>query len=290
MLGRRIARQLCNSGHTVTALSRSPVKDPSFTASYHWDPEKEAMDAHAFDGVDAVIHLAGAGIADRRWTPQRKAELLNSRVRSTAFLRQQLDSLPNRIHTVIAASAVGYYGDTGSRLVTETDPSGQGFLAETCLKWEGALQSLGNDLRRLVIFRIGFVIDRSSGALPVMARPVRFFAGAPYGDGQQYISWIDSVDLSRLFDYAIARTDMKGVFNAVAPGAVTNKAFVRALGGVLHRPVWPFGIPGWLLKAILGEQSALVLDGQHVSADKVGANGFRFDFPDLVSSLEHHLN
>ncbi|MFM2136632.1 MAG: hypothetical protein RL021_2032 [Bacteroidota bacterium] len=290
MLGRRIARQLCNSGHTVAALSRSPVKDLSFTASFQWDPDQGVMDAHAFEGVDAVVHLAGAGIADRRWTTRRKEELLTSRVRSTAFLKEQLEKVPNRIHAVIAASAVGYYGDTGSRLITEADASGQGFLAETCLKWEAALQSLGNDQRRLVIFRIGFVIDRSDGALPVMARPVRFFAGAPYGDGQQYISWIDSVDLTRLFDYAVVNSEMRGVFNAVAPGVVTNEVFIRTVAGVLHRPVWPIGIPAWLLKVLLGEQSALVLDGQRVSADKVGASGFAFDFPDLTSSLEHHLN
>jgi uncharacterized protein (TIGR01777 family) len=289
MIAGKLAEQLLTAGFDVIAMSRSVVRDARFAASYQWQPEKNQFDPRALEGVVAVVHLAGAGIADEKWTAQRKREILESRTQSTAFLAEQLRILPHTISTVVAASATGFYGDTADRLVTENDAAGTGFLAETCIAWEQSLQRLKTDTTRLVILRIGFVIDRKDGALPVMARPVRLFAGAPYGNGRQFISWIDSHDLAKLFQYAITNPSLTGTYNAVAPYPVHNKDFIKALGKALHRPIWPIAVPSIIFKMLLGEQSALVLQGQHVSAEKTLATGFRFDFPALESSLQHHL-
>jgi uncharacterized protein (TIGR01777 family) len=288
-LGRKIAARLAASGHTVYGLSRTPVNDPAFRASFLWNPDKEQFDPRCLADTDAIVHLAGAGIADKRWTAARKRELLLSRTTSTTFLARQLSSHPHAVKSVVAASATGYYGDSGVSSVTEQHSPGSGFLAETCVAWEAANHQLAVPGRRLVLLRIGFVIDRSEGALPVMARPVRWMAGAPYGSGNQYVSWIDSQDLARLFGFALVNASMTGVYNAVSPKPVTNRVFIRTIGKVLRKPVWPFAVPSFVFKSLLGEQSELVLDGQNVSADKVLAAGFSFEFPELEAALKHHL-
>ena len=142
---------------------------------------------------------------------------------------------------------------------------------------------------RLIILRIGFVIDRTGGALPVMARPVRWFAGAHYGSGKQFISWIDSKDLARLFLHSLTTTSMSGVYNAVAPAPVSNRMFVHAVGKKLHRPVWPLGIPAFVFHTVLGEQSELVLGSQRASASKILGSGFQFEYATLEAALSHHL-
>ncbi|MFM2206469.1 MAG: hypothetical protein RL213_444 [Bacteroidota bacterium] len=288
-LGRKIAARLAASGHTVYGLSRTPVSDPSFSASFLWDPDKEQFDSRCLADTDAIVHLAGAGIADKRWTAARKRELLLSRTTSTTFLARQLSRHTHHVKSVVAASASGYYGDSGASIVTEQHPPGSGFLAETCVAWEAANHQLAVPGRRLVLLRIGFVIDRSEGALPVMARPVRWMAGAPYGSGRQFLSWIDSHDLARLFEFALANDSLSGVYNAVSPEPVTNREFLTAIGRVLHRPVWPFAVPAFVFRTLLGEQSELVLGGQNVSAEKVLASGFSFEFPALDAALKHHL-
>jgi len=289
MIARKVAELLKASAHLAFALSRRPVNDPLFAGYFQWDPEKKTFDAAAFSDMDAVIHLAGAGIADTKWTPARKKEIISSRTQSAAFLAEQLRIVPNNIRTIVAASATGFYGNPGQELMHETAAAGKGFLAEACTRWEESLHGLALPNIRLTILRIGFVIDRNGGALPVMARPVRLCVGAPYGSGKQYISWIDSNDLSRLFLHALTDASMKGTYNAVAPDPVTNVAFIKAIGKRLRRPAWPFGIPSAVFKVMLGEQSELVLGGQRVSADKVLAAGFKFEFKTLDDSLKNHL-
>lgn len=290
MIAGKVAEQLQLSGIEVVGLSRSAKKDHRFAASYRWDPEKGYLDPMAFEGVDSIVHLAGAGIADEKWTEKRKREIIESRTKGTAFLAEQLSKIPHQITTIVAASATGFYGNASEQTANESTAAGHGFLAETCMAWENALLQLQNTSTRLVILRIGFVIDRNDGALPVMARPVRLFAGAPYGNGRQYISWIDSHDLARLFLFSITNKSMSGIYNAVAPQPASNRDFVKALGNVLHRPVWPINIPSFVFKTLLGEQSTLVLEGQRVSAEKTLAAGFHFDYPELNKSLQHHLN
>jgi uncharacterized protein (TIGR01777 family) len=289
MIGTRIAQSLSDNGVEAVALSRSTHQTPPFTATFFWNPTTGAFDPKAFDGVDTIIHLAGAGIADKRWTEQRKHEIIESRVRSTQLLAAKLNEIPNNVRSVVAASAVGYYGNSGDERVDETTPPGDDFLAITCVQWEQALRTLETKERRLAIIRIGIVLDAQGGALPVMARPVKLFTGAPYGNGKQYVSWIDSSDLVRIFLFAASHATVSGIYNAVAPEPVTNNQFVKHLGQVLHRPVWPIAVPGFVFKLLLGEQAAMVLGGQQVSCEKLVSAGFQFEFPDVMRSLQHQL-
>ncbi|MEY4593802.1 MAG: hypothetical protein RIQ47_212 [Bacteroidota bacterium] len=289
MIAAKVAEELRKSGFQVVALSRSTMSDPRFEASYRWNPDKNEFDPRALDGVTAIVHLAGAGIADKKWTPNRKREILESRTRSSNFLAEQLRIIPHSVSTIVAASATGYYGNTGEVIVSEDQPAGKGFLADTCVAWEQSLHTLKSPSTRLTILRIGFVIDKNDGALPVMSRPVQWMVGAPYGSGKQFISWIDSHDLARLFVYAIDNIAMIGTYNAVAPAPTRNCDFVKAIGKTLHRPVWPIAIPSLIFKTLLGEQSVLVLEGQRVSNDKIISGGFQFDYPTLEKSLHHHL-
>lgn len=288
-IGRRLADELVRNGLQPFLLSRVSAVPAPYAGSYVWDPSTGIFDSDSLSGTDAIFHLAGAGIADQPWSPGRKAEILQSRSQSALLLAKKLKETPNKVKTIIAASAVGYYGDTGEKIIAESDPAGSGFLAETCQAWEEALSHLALPGIRLVIFRIGFVIDRKGGALPEMMRPVKLFAGAPYGTGRQYISWIDIDDLTSLFFHSLYNETMNGVYNAVAPSPITNKEFVQSLGAALHRPVWPFNIPGAIFRMILGEQAQLVLQGQRVSAEKVLSSKFVFRFPKLSDSLLHQL-
>lgn len=287
-LGGLLAQALQKSGDTPLGLSRSGHTRPPFETGYRWDPSHGLLDPEALRNTEVIFHLAGAGIAEKRWTASRKQEILNSRVEPTRLLAEHLRKHPHRVQTIVAASATGYYGDTAESLCEENRPAGNGFLADTCAAWEKALHELALPGIRLVILRIGFVIDRTGGALPVMAKPVRFFLGAPYSNGRQYISWIDSEDLVRLFLFARNQPAMHGTFNAVAPQPVTNREFIRGLGKTLHRPVLPIGIPAFVFRLMLGEQADLVLHGQRVSCAKTLETGFQFLYPDLLSSLDHH--
>lgn len=289
MLARKLAAKLTADGVETVALSRSSTPIQGFNAVHTWNPDRGILDENALRNVDAIVHLAGAGIADKKWTDARKQEIINSRVKGTELLSLMLHGIPNRVQIVVSASATGYYGDCGASLKTEIDAAGEGFLAETCQKWENALEKLHAPARRTVILRIGFVIDRQDGALPVMARPVRLFAGAPYGSGKQYLSWIDSSDLIRLFIFAIGNEKLSGIYNAVAPTPVINSEFIKTIGRTLHRPVWPIGIPGTVFRILMGEQADLILQSQYASSGKISDTGFVFEYPDLKSSLKHHL-
>ncbi|MFM7217120.1 MAG: TIGR01777 family oxidoreductase [Bacteroidota bacterium] len=289
MLARRIAAALSANGTTVVALSRSSTPLPGYSATFQWNPAKGEIDSRALDGVDAIVHLAGAGIADKKWSAARKKEIIDSRVSGSHVLADALLNQTNQVRTVVNASATGFYGDCKQTLHTESDRPGNGFLAETCIKWEQALERLGAPERRNVILRIGFVIDRADGALPVMARPVRFFVGAPYGTGKQFLSWIDSADLVRLFLFALENQHVSGTYNAVAPTPVSNRDFIRSLGKAMQRPVWPIAVPSFVFRTLLGEQADLILQSQYASSKKILDAGFRFDYPELSGSLHHHL-
>ena len=289
LIGRLVAAALRESGIEAVALGRSAVNAPPFSASFIWNPATGYFDDKALEGVDAIIHLAGAGIADKRWTDKRKQEILESRIASAHLLAAKLKSIPNQVRTIVAASAIGYYGNSGEQEINETSQAGNDFLALTCMQWEQALNELKQSNRRLAILRIGIVLDANGGALPVMARPVKMLAGAPYGNGKQFVSWIDSHDLVQLFLKAVMDENMSGIYNAVAPAPVSNKQFVHAIGKTIHRPVWPIPIPGFIFKIILGEQAEMILGGQYVSSEKVINTGFPFKYPELLQSLQHQL-
>lgn len=295
LVGGHVTRMLTAQGHEVRSLSRS--KGP-----FLWDPAAGRMDESALQGVDAVVHLAGENIAGR-WTAARKRAIVDSRQRATALLARALarSAAAGKRPVVVAASAIGFYGDRGDELVNEESAAGTGFLADTTLLWEKALSELSDHSSRSVILRIGVVLDRHLGALPKMAQPVKFFAGAPLGSGRQFISWIHVEDLARIVCLAVDPSfekdstpgqlsqTMQGIFNAAAPNPVTNKQMTEKIAHALGRPQFLPAVPAFVLKALLGDMSMLVLESTRVSCQKLLELGFRFRFPDLEGALNNLL-
>jgi uncharacterized protein (TIGR01777 family) len=279
-IGQALQSQLEGMGHRVRILSRKSG----------WDVANQTMDMRVLDGIDAIVHLAGAGIAASRWTDSRKRELIASRVDSTRLLASALATEKHQVHTFVSASAIGFYGaDSGQAQCVETSPSGTDFLAECTRAWEDAVDEIKG--MRVVKLRIGLVMDKNGGIFPVLARPIRLFAGFILGSGFQGQSWIQREDLVRMFVHVLTDIRATGVYNAVAPVPLTHEAMTREIAGALHRPVWWPHVPAWMLQLILGEMACLVTGGNFVSSEKVQKElDFTFiytRFSEAVKQLMH---
>lgn len=268
------------------------VKVGSGTGYLHrfpWDPEGGFIDDRAWEGVSAVVHLAGAGVADARWTSTRKKEIMESRIRSTRLLAgvirlRKAQNLPVP-SCVVSASAIGYYGDAGQRLCLESDLPGTGFLSEVCQHWEAEAQPM-DAVTRLNILRIGVVLSEKGGALPKMALPMRFFAGGVLGSGTQVMSWIHVEDLARQILHILQNDQCRGIYNAVAPLPVSQYLLLKALGQRLRRPLWTW-IPGLVLRLMLGDMADTVLHSQKVSNERIQSTGFRCSYPSITEALQN---
>jgi len=287
LLGSHLLPFLESKKFVPAILSRKIRKDDS--NFYAWDPESDKIDLSVLNGASAIIHLAGAGIADKSWTDKRKKEILDSRVKSAELLFETLKNNPHTIRTIVSASAVGIYGDGGDEWKTEESSIDHGFLQDTCRAWEESVQRFKELGIRVVILRIGVVLAKDGGAYPQMALPIKFFAGAALGSGEQYISWIHIDDLCRMITYALKNEKTQGVYNAVSSQPVTNREFYRVLANNLNRPLWPFNVPASMLNIILGKKAEIVLSGQRVCNKKVLSTGFEFNFnnlPEVIEKLE----
>jgi uncharacterized protein len=288
LIGQRLTELLVQKGYHVSHLGRKARAGT--IPSYTWNVASKTMDARALQNTDAIIHLAGAGIADKPWTPQRKQEILESRTHSTRLLFNELARQNHAVKTVIAASAIGYYGFGGSdEVFTEASQPGTDFLASVTQQWEAETDTLQQLNLRVAKIRIGIVLSEKGGALKPMLVPVKLFVGSPLGTGQQYMSWIHIDDLCHLFIDAIENEQMAGAYNGVAAVPTTNSAFTKAIAEVLQRPLWLPNVPAVVIKLLLGEMAALVLQGSRVSAQKVLHTGFRFRYPELKDALRHLL-
>ncbi len=285
LIGTRLAELLVDASHEVALLSREPARGGRYR-TFRWDPAAGTIDPAAVPYADAVVNLAGANVGEGRWTEARKHELLSSRLDSLAVLHRELAQPGHRVQTVLSASAIGLYGNTGDRLATEDTPPATDFLADLARQWELAAAPIAALGLRLVTPRIGIVLSTRGGALLPLARTVRLGLGAPIGSGQQCLSWIHLDDICRLFIAMLADDAWRGPYNAVAPYPATNEAFTEVLAEVLHRPLLLPKVPGLALKLALGEQSEMVLAGQRVSDAKVLAQGFEFDYPVLRGALK----
>lgn len=279
-IGQALQSYLQAAGHEVRILSRKSG----------WDVVNQTMDPSVLDGIDAIVHLAGAGIADKRWTTARKKELIASRVDSTRLLAHALQTQKHQVKTFISASAIGYYGaDSGQKTCVETTESGADFLAECTRAWEDAVDEITG--LRVVKLRIGLVMERAGGIFPVLALPIRMFAGFILGDGNQGQSWIHRDDLVRMFAQALTDERAQGVYNAVAPEPLTHAAMTQEIAGALHRPVWWPHVPAFMLQLILGEMACLVTGGNFVSSQKIQNElGFTFTykrFSEAIKQLVH---
>ena len=280
LVGKAITRILEKNGYQVAWLSRGLQQKKSFL----WDVEKQEIDQSAIEWSDAIIHLAGTGVAEKRWTSERKKDILKSRTESTRLLYEAIKKANKKPEAFISASAVGFYGfDTGDTLKTEDAQPGNDFLAEVVVAWEAEVEKIEALGVRTAILRIGIVLDKTGGALGEMLKPP---VAAPLGSGEQWMSWIHIQDLARLFVFALENPDMKGKYNAVAPNPVKNKKLTRDAAKAKGKAFLGLGVPEFVLKLILGEMAAMVLGGNHVSAEKTLETNFQFEFPSLDLALK----
>jgi uncharacterized protein (TIGR01777 family) len=288
LIGCRLTTYLSDRGHRVDSLvRRAPIPDGN---EIRWHPESHRIDRERMEGADAVIHLAGENIAAGRWTPARKERILRSRVDGTRFLCESLASLAARPRVLVAASAVGYYGDRLDESVDEQSAPGSGFLARVCHGWEEATQSAQQASIRVVHLRIGMVLAAEGGALAKMLTPFKMGLGGPVGNGRQYVSWIAIDDLMKCIEYVIDHDSLSGPVNAVSPNPVTNAVFAKTLGRVLHRPALA-PVPALAVKAMFGEMGkSLLLEGARVLPKRLLDSGFEFSHADLESALRHELD
>lgn len=286
LVGSRLSQLLTDAGHTVAHLTRGGAA--SAYRTFRWNPALGQLDAAAVLWADALVHLAGAGVMDARWTPARKKEILDSRVRSLHLLRDALARAGRGDQPLVSTSAIGLYGDRGDEWLTENTPPpspGQDFLADVCRQWEAAALQIRATGRRVAILRLGIVLSAKGGALPEMARPVKLGAGAALGSGKQWTSWIHIDDACRAFIAALTDARYTGVYNVVGPAPVTNAAFTRALAEALHRPLLLPAVPAFALRLALGERAQAVLASQRVRPDGLTGLGFAFEFPELGAAL-----
>ncbi|MCS6967724.1 MAG: TIGR01777 family oxidoreductase [Cytophagales bacterium] len=290
LIGRRLTHWLIEKNYQVSWLTRYPNHAKGIK-QYKWDIQKKDIDPQAIIQTDCIIHLAGAGVADKPWTPKRKQEILESRTHSTALLAKALRENAHQVRTFIAASAIGFYGmDTGQGLLTENTPAGQDFLARVVQAWEAETDLIDQLGIRVVKFRIGIVLSKEGGALPKLLQPIQFYIGAPLGSGKQWMSWIHIDDLCRLFIWAMENPTIKGTYNAVAPFPVTNEEMVKTAANMLHRPVLPFNVPAFALKIVFGQMASMLLGGSKVSSAKIEQSGFVFSYPTLGKALRELLS
>jgi uncharacterized protein (TIGR01777 family) len=280
-LGSRLVRVLRQGGHTVTVLTRSPraageVSWPAQPGESGWE--------RTIDGADAVVNLAGAGIADGRWTDRRKEVILESRTRATRALVEAIGRASRPPRVLLSGSAIGIYGTSGDQPLTEETPPGADFLASVCRRWEDEARAAAG-ITRVVLLRTGLVLSKDGGALPRMAMPFRLFAGGPIGSGRQFMSWIHLDDWVAMVDWALATEAVGGPLNLTAPEPVTNADFSRALGRAMQRPS-ALPAPPFALRLALGEMAdALILGGQRVLPAKAAGLGFEFRYRAIDDAL-----
>jgi uncharacterized protein (TIGR01777 family) len=285
-----LSKALKNSGFVVYGLSRSAQKPPFFDAVFRWDIDAGGIDWEPQKAPNVVIHLAGSGIADKPWTDVRKKEILHSRTLSLDLLKEFFEKRGYRIDVLVSGSAVGWYGmHTDERLHTESEPAATDFLGQTCLEWEAAADRWKNIADRIVKIRTGIVLDAHSGALPKLITPVKWYVAGYLGSGKQQMPWIHISDLCHIFLAAIEDHAWQGPINAVATENCSNKEFTAELCQVLKRPFVPFGVPPTVLKLMLGERAALVLEGSRISNKKLLQLGYKFYFSTLKEALSDLL-
>ena len=282
-IGRALCDLLRTKGHTVLILSRTKTDKPN---TFYWNLAERYIDPEAIIKSDYIIHLAGEGIANKRWTPQRKNDLIKSRVETANLLFEKVKELNPNLKGFIAASGIGFYGATTSeKIYEENDAPGNDFISEICKVWEKA--SLQFDVLniRTVIFRTGVVLAKEGGALEKLSHPIKMGVGAPIGSGKQYIPWIHIEDLCNMYVEAMENRGIKGVYNAVAPEHLTNKSLTKIIAHKLKKPLWLPNIPAFVMKLILGKMAVIILEGSRVYSEKIMATGFKFKFPTIEEAL-----
>jgi uncharacterized protein (TIGR01777 family) len=289
LVGTALTRRLIETGHQVIVLTRTAKPVAGQVQYKEWDVEKGTLDISAITDADYIVHLAGAGVADGRWTKKRKKEILDSRVKSGDLLVKALHHYPTKVKAVVSASAQGWYGADpvvpNPRPFTETDGPDDGFLGRTCKAWEAAIAPVAAMDIRLVIFRIGIVLSNKGGAYAEFKKPQRFGIAPILGSGRQVVSWIHINDLVRLFTTAIENNSWQGIYNAAAPNPVSSKTLIMQMVKERGRLYLPLPVPAFALKIALGEMSMEVLKSATLSSQKVEKEGFQFLYPQISNAV-----
>ncbi len=291
LIGRRLTELLLQAGYDVALLSRRSVEVPGAKV-YQWDVEKDFVETGALENADYIIHLAGAGVADQRWTEDRKKVIMDSRTKGLALIAKKLQMTGIRPKALISAAGSSYYGmDTGNRHHIEDSPVGGDFLADVSLKWEKSADLVASLGIRTVKLRTGAVLTPNGGALEKMVMPARFGFGAPLGSGNQWVSWIHIDDICRMYIAAMENDNWQGAYNAVTGTPVTNKELTRQICKTLHRPRWLPNVPQFALRAVFGEMANLILGSSYVVNWRiVKETDFAYKFPELGTALRDLLD
>lgn len=305
LVGRALCKALQERGYDIIILTRkiksiAHSPQPADRIRYaEWNVDAQIIDKNAIAKADYIVHLAGAGVAEKRWTQKRKKEIIDSRVKSGQLIVESLRSIPNKVKAVIAASAIGWYGadlslnhsaegmGSGIRKFIESDFSSDDFLGQTCKKWEESTEPVNQLGKRLVKLRIGIVLSKEGGALREFIKPLKFGVAAILGNGKQMVSWIHIDDLVSMFITSVENEHISGVYNAVAPAPVSNKELTLQLAKSRKKFYLPFYVPSFILKLILGEMSVEILKSATVSSAKIQQAGFSFRFPDIKTAIQH---
>ena len=285
MIGQKLTELLLKKGHTVAYLSRRKEKMANITV-YQWDIPKGYIEEGALENADYVIHLAGAGIADERWTEKRKQEIIDSRIQPIDLITKYLEDKNIKLKGFISASAIGYYGgNTGEIKLDEDSKAGNDFLAECTKLWEVHAKKVTRAEREIRI-RIGVVLSQKGGALPKLVMPIRFGLGAALGSGKQFISWVHIDDLCAIFVKAIEDSTMHGAYNAVSPNPISNAIMTKIAAKVLKRPLFLPNIPSFVLNLIFGEMGIVVTGGNFVQNKRLSEEtNFVYQFPTIEGAL-----
>lgn len=288
-IGKHLIPKLLAKGHSVVIIGRTK-KEIAGVQSFVWDLEKQELDERALVDVTHIIHLAGAGIADKPWSPSRKREILESRVIPLQILAKALQARHQRIKAIISSSAVGFYGGiTSDQVFTEDSKPANDFLGSTCKMWEDAVQVFKPVADREVRIRTSVVLMKDSGALPKLVRPTKLGFGAAIGTGKQWMPWIHINDLVDVFIQSVEDKNLNGPYNAAAPEHANQTTMIRKIGKALHRPTFLPPVPKFLLSMTMGEMSTVVTEGSRVSSQKLIDSGFEFQFSDLQHALNDLL-
>ncbi|MEQ6124705.1 TIGR01777 family oxidoreductase [Pseudotenacibaculum sp. MALMAid0570] len=283
LIGKHLCVFLKTKGYEVRLLSRNQNLNSEYE-TFIWNIDKQIIDEKAFENLDYIIHLAGAGIADKRWSKKRKEEIVRSRIQSTELLYKTVKKLQTPLKAFISSSAIGYYGAISSDTIfKEDDKAGDDFISNVCQLWEKAAFQFQQESIRTVAIRTGIVLSKKGGALSKMKTPIV----TPIGSGKQYMPWIHMNDLCEIYRKALEDINMTGVYNGVAPEHQTNASFSKLLAKFINRPFLSIAIPAFILKILFGEMAAILIYGSRISSQKIQDVGFSFTYPKFDDALKN---
>lgn len=288
LIGSELVKILRNKNYNIALLSRKI--STSDIKTFLWDYERSFIDEKSIEFADAIIHLAGENISNKRWSEKQKKKIIESRVNTTNLLFDKIKNSSKKPEVIISASAIGFYGTFNSeKIFNEDDNAGNDFLAQTVKEWEQAVMQFNEIGIRTVILRTGVVISKDGGALPKMIAPVKYGLGAALGNGKQYVPWIEISDLANLYLFTLENSNTHSIYNAVSPDYINNIELMKTIARSLNKPFFFPNLPSFVMKLIYGEMSDILLKGSRVSSKKIEEAGFEFNYTDINSIMDSYF-